>query len=77
VRVPGTIGFDQGHVAVVRLLAAARIVRLLVQPDDTVHAGQPLATLEIPSLVKAQEELATARASVQEAEAAVEVAKDP
>ena len=76
VRVPATIAFDQGHVAVLRPLVPARVVRLLVQPDDAVHAGQALATLDIPSLVIAEENLASARASATEAEAGVSVARD-
>jgi cobalt-zinc-cadmium efflux system membrane fusion protein len=76
VHVPGTVAFDQGHVALLRPLAQARVVRLLAQPGDAVRAGQPLAELDIPSLVNAEEGLAAAEASVREAEAGVAVARD-
>lgn len=76
VRAPGTIAFDPGHVAVLRPLAQARVTKLLVQPGDQVRANQPLATLEMPSLISEEENLASARASLQEAEAGVSVARD-
>ncbi|HEX2941825.1 MAG TPA: efflux RND transporter periplasmic adaptor subunit [Rhodopila sp.] len=76
VKAPGTIAFDPGHVAVLRPLAQARVTKLLVQPGDQVRANQPLATLEIPSLITEEENLASARASLQEAEAGVSVARD-
>ena len=46
VQVPGTIMFDQGHVAILHTLAQARVLRLLVQPGDPVQVGQPLAELD-------------------------------
>lgn len=76
VSVPGTIAFDQGHVATLRSLAPARVLRLLVQPGDPVRAGQTLAELDIPSLTTAQTGLTAAQASVREAEAGVAVARD-
>jgi len=76
VRVPGTVAFDQGHVAVLRSLSQARVVRLLVEPGDTVHAGQPLAELDSPGLADAQAGLATANATEREAAAGVAVARD-
>jgi len=76
VRVPGAVAFDQGHVAVLRPLAQARVLRLLAQPGDTVRVGQVLAELDIPSLVNAEQGLAAARAAVREAEAGIAVARD-
>jgi cobalt-zinc-cadmium efflux system membrane fusion protein len=76
VRVPGTVAFDQGHVAVLRSLSQARVVRLLVEPGDTVRAGQPLAELDSPGLADAQAGLATANATEREAAAGVAVARD-
>lgn len=76
VSVTGTVGFDQNHVAVLRPLAQARVLRLLAHAGDQVRAGQPLAELDVPSLANAQAELTAARASVQEAEAGVAVARD-
>ncbi len=76
VRVPGTVAFDQGRVAVLRPLAQALVTRLLAQPGDPVKVGQPLAELQIPSLVTAQAGLTAARASNRELEAGVAVARD-
>ena len=76
VNVPGTVAFDQGHVANLRPLAQARILRLMVQPGDAVRKGQPLAELDIPSLTIAQTGLTSAQAGVREAEAGVAVARD-
>ena len=75
-RVPGTVAFDEGHVARLRPFAQGRVLRLLVQPGDPVRAGQPLAELETPLLTNDEENLAAARASVREAEAGVAVARD-
>ncbi len=75
VRAPGVVAFDEGHVAMLRPLAPARVERLLVQPGDRVQAGQALADLSIPSLVSAQEGLASARAAAKESEAGVAVAR--
>lgn len=76
VSVPGTVSFDQGHVADLRPLAQARVLRLLVQPGDPVQKGQRLAELDIPSLTTAQTGLTSAQAAVREAEAGVAVARD-
>ena len=76
VRVPGTIAFDQGHVALIRPLAQSRVLRILVQPGDGVRAGQTLAELDVPNLSNAQADLAGAQASVREADAGVAVARD-
>lgn len=74
--VPGTVAFDQGHVAILRPLAQARVTRLLVQPGDSVRAGQVLAELYMPSLADAQANLAAAQASLREQQAGVSVARD-
>ncbi len=75
-RVPGTVAFDQGHVAVLRALGQARVLRLLAQPGDRVRAGQPLAEVYMPSLADAQANLIAAHASVGEAVSGVAVARD-
>ncbi|WP_428488311.1 efflux RND transporter periplasmic adaptor subunit [Rhodopila sp.] len=76
VRVPGTVAFDEGHVARLRPYAEGTVLRLLAQPGDQVHAGQPLAELVLPGLLSAQEGLVGARATMSEAEATVAVAQD-
>ena len=65
VNVTGTVAFDQGRVAVLRPLSSARVLRLLVQPGDTVRPGQALAELDIPNLTTAQTGLTVAQASVR------------
>ena len=76
VRVPGTVAFDQGHVAMLRPLSQARVSRLLVQPGDVVRAGQALVELDSPVLANAQAGLAEADAAEREAQAGVAVARD-
>ncbi len=76
VRVPGTVGFDEQQVAVIRPLALSLVVQLLARSGDTVQPGQTLADLEIPTLLEAQDSLAATKASVTEAEAGVAVARD-
>ncbi|MGI4951777.1 MAG: efflux RND transporter periplasmic adaptor subunit, partial [Janthinobacterium lividum] len=76
VSVPGTVAFDQGHVAALRPPTQSRVLRLLVQPGDPVRKGQSLAELDIPSLTTAQTGFTAAQASVREAEAGVAVARD-
>ena len=76
VRVPGTVAFDQDHVAVLHPLAQAQVTRLLVQPGDKVRAGQALAELLMPSLANTEMSLAVARAAEREARTGVAVAAD-
>ncbi len=72
--VPGTVGFDPGHVAVLRPFGEARVLRLRVAPGDVVTAGQVLAELEMPGLASSQQNLAAGRAGLHEAQAGVSVA---
>jgi cobalt-zinc-cadmium efflux system membrane fusion protein len=74
VRLPGVVTFDPGHVAVLRPFAQARVLRLLVQPGDSVAAGQPVAELDMPMLAESEQNVFAAGAAVHEAEAAVAVA---
>ena len=74
VRLPGTVTFDPGHVALLRPFQQARVVRLLVQPGDVVAAHQPLAELDMPGLADLQQSLFAARAGLREADAGVAVA---
>jgi cobalt-zinc-cadmium efflux system membrane fusion protein len=75
VTAPGTIAFEPGHVAIIRPLAPARVVRLLVAPGDTVRAGQAVARVEIPSLISQEQELASAKANMRQAGDAASVAR--
>jgi len=75
VRLPGTVTFDPGHVAVLRPIEQARVTRLLVQPGDVVAAQQSLAELDMPGLADQQQNLVGAQAAVREADAGVAVAK--
>jgi len=55
VHLPGAVGFDPGHVAILRPFAQARVVRLLVQPGDTVAAKQAVVEVEMPMLAELQQ----------------------
>ncbi len=74
VHLPGAVGFDPGHVAILRPFAQARVVRLLVQPGDTVAAKRAVVEVEMPMLAELQQSLLTARASLRETAAGVAVA---
>ncbi len=74
VQAPGTIMFDERHVARLRPFAQGRVLRLLVRPGDTMEAGQPLAELDIPGLTDARDSLAAAQAALRQAQAEVQVA---
>jgi len=74
IQAPGTILFDERHVARLRSFAQGRVLRLLVRPGDQVAVGQPLAELDIPGLTDARDSLAAAQAAVRQAQAEVQVA---
>jgi len=71
---PGTIIFDERHVARLRPISQGRVLRLLVRPGDKVTAGQPLAELDIPGLTDVRDSLAAAQAALRQAQAEVQVA---
>jgi len=74
VQAPGTVVFDERHVARLRPFAQGRVLRLLVRPGDQVAAGQPLAELDIPVLTDARDGLAAAQAALRQAQAELQVA---
>ena len=61
VRVPGSITYDLGHVAILRPFGQGRVTRILVAPSEVVAAGQVLVELDMPSLLTAEQDLLTAR----------------
>jgi membrane fusion protein, heavy metal efflux system len=63
----GKISFNEDRLTPVFTPFAGRIVELLANKGDTVRAGQPLATLESPDFVAAQNDLASARSDVAKA----------
>ena len=73
--VPGAIVFDPSLTARLRPFAEARVVRLLVQPGQAVHAGSPLAELSSSRLASAQQSLLAQRAMQREAAAGIAVAR--
>ena len=75
VQAPGTVAFDEGHVARLRPLAQGRVLRLLAAPGDAARTGQPLAELDTPSLSDARDTLAAAQASLRQAQAELGVAE--
>lgn len=75
VRVPGSVAYDPGHVALLRPFGQSRVVRLLVQPGEVVAANQVVAEFEMQGLIDVQQQLAASRATVREAQAGVAVAR--
>ena len=60
-RATGKIAFNEDRLTPVFTPFAGRVVELLANKGDQVKSGQPLATLESPDLVAAQNDLASAR----------------
>jgi cobalt-zinc-cadmium efflux system membrane fusion protein len=75
VHVPGTVAFAEDHISLLRSLAPARVLRLLVEPGTLVRRGDLLALLEIPSLLDAEQQRAGAEAELRQASAGVAVAR--
>jgi membrane fusion protein, heavy metal efflux system len=63
----GKIAFNEDRLTPVFTPFAGRIVELLANRGDNVRVGQPLATLESPDFVAAQNDLASARSDVAKA----------
>jgi cobalt-zinc-cadmium efflux system membrane fusion protein len=76
VHMPGAVGCDEAHLAVLRPLSQGRLVRLFARPGDRVRAGQILAELDVPSLTDAEDRLAAAKATFFGAQAGIGVARD-
>jgi cobalt-zinc-cadmium efflux system membrane fusion protein len=75
VHVPGSVAFAEDHISLLRSLAPARVLRLLVEPGTLVRRGDLLALLEIPSLLDAEQQRAGAEAELRQASAGVAVAR--
>jgi cobalt-zinc-cadmium efflux system membrane fusion protein len=75
VRVPGSIAFDERRVARLRPRTLGRVLSLSVQPGDHVLAGQTLATIDSAAVLDARNGLATAQASLGEAQTTAAVAE--
>ena len=75
VHVPGAVSFAEDHVALLRPLAASRVLRLLTQPGMKVRRGDRLALLDIPALLEAEQQRAGVNAAVRQAASGVAVAR--
>jgi cobalt-zinc-cadmium efflux system membrane fusion protein len=72
IRVPAKAEFKDGAVSRVGSPAAGRVVGIAVRTGEHVRAGQPLLTIASPDAASARNAVASARAELVEAKAAVE-----
>ena len=73
--VPGTVELSPNRSAKVTPPAPGKIVRLLVNPGDSVRAGQPLAVLDSYEVAQAHAAVRQAQSSVEQARAGVQTAE--
>ncbi|MCW3099854.1 MAG: putative Co/Zn/Cd efflux system rane fusion protein [Chthonomonadaceae bacterium] len=73
--VPGTVELSPNRSAKVTPPAPGKVVRLLVNPGDSVHAGQPLVILDSYEVAQAHAAVRQAEAGVQQARAGVQNAQ--
>lgn len=74
VHAPGTVAFDERRVTHLKPRTQGRVLSLVVQPGDRVHAGQVLATLDAAGILDARNGLATANAALGEAQVSEQAA---
>ncbi len=73
--IPGTIVFVPSKIARLRPYADARVIRLLVQPGQSVAAGSAVAELASTEVASAQAALTVQRAQLVAARTGIEVAR--
>ncbi|MCW3055625.1 MAG: putative Co/Zn/Cd efflux system rane fusion protein [Chthonomonadales bacterium] len=73
--VPGTVELSPNRSAKVTPPAPGKVVRLLVNPGDSVHAGQALAILDSYEVAQAHAAVRQAEAGKQQAKAGVQTAQ--
>src|SRR5262245_33421274 len=64
-RVHGSLEYNLEHYAEVGTIVEGRVSAVNVRPGDKVKKGQPLATLVVPSIAKAQADFVSAKAAAQ------------
>jgi cobalt-zinc-cadmium efflux system membrane fusion protein len=72
---PARIAYDENKTARVTTPLAGRVVKIAVQPGDTVKSGQPLAWLDSPDYGSAVTDAAKAEADLRQKQAAYERAQ--
>ncbi len=73
--VPGTVELSPNRSAKVTPPASGKVVRLLVNPGDSVRTGQPLVVLDGYEVAQGHAAVGQAEASVQQARAGVQTAE--
>lgn len=63
--VPGVLGFDPTNTVAIRAASDCRVVRLLVQPNESVQAGQPLLVMSGTEVGVARNEIARAEHRIE------------
>jgi cobalt-zinc-cadmium efflux system membrane fusion protein len=71
----GRIAFNEDHTTPVFTAYAGRMVRLLAGPGDDVRAGSPLAEIDTPDLVQAENDFINAGSGLRKARNQVELAR--
>jgi len=74
-RAIGRIAFNEDHTTPVFTAYAGRIVRLLAGPGDEVRPGSPLAQIDTPDLVQAENDFINAGSALQKSRNQVEQAR--
>jgi multidrug efflux pump subunit AcrA (membrane-fusion protein) len=71
----GRIAFNEDHTTPVFTAYAGRVVRLLAGPGDDVQSGSPLAQMDTPDLVQAENDFINAGSALRKARNQVELAR--
>ena len=71
----GRIAFNDDHTTPVFTAYAGRVVRLLAGPGDDVQSGSPLAQMDTPDLVQAENDFINAGSALRKARNQVELAR--
>ena len=70
------VAYDENHTVRIASPIAGRVTKILVQPGDTVSAGQPLVEIDSPDFAQAAADVAKARADLQLKEKAYSRSKE-
>jgi cobalt-zinc-cadmium efflux system membrane fusion protein len=71
----GRIAFNEDHTTPIFTAYAGRVVRLLAGPGDDVQPGSPLAQMDTPDLVQAENDFINAGSALRKARNQVELAR--
>ena len=71
----GRVAYDENYTARIATPITGRVVKIIVQPGDSVTAGQPLLLIDAPDFSTAQADVAKSSADVRLKQSAYERAK--